>query len=178
MTTVARPGGESAVAYAGLVTRAIAIVIDAALINVAALAVTGAVLLVESVFSLSHKHHGIAAALAIALFVVWVVSYFVVFWTTTGQTPGSRVMQIRVTRTDGSRLGLIASLVRLGGMVISLPLFWGYLPILWSPRRRAIADVLARTVVIVVAPDTLERTGVPARSGAQASGIEPVRTVP
>ncbi len=83
--------------------------------------------------------------------------YFVVFWTTTGQTPGSRVMRIRVLREDGDHLRWFRALVRLGGMVISLPLFWGYLPILTSTRRRGVPDVLAGTVVVVTGdgPDGL-----------------------
>ena len=38
------------------------------------------------------------------------------------------------------------------GMVISLPLIWGYLPILTSARRRGVCDVIAGTVVTVVPP--------------------------
>ena len=37
-----------------------------------------------------------AAAGAVAFLVHWMAGYFVVFWSTTGQTPGSRLMQIRV----------------------------------------------------------------------------------
>jgi len=129
-----------AMVYAGLVTRAIAIVIDAVLINVAALAVSGAALLVESIFARSSTHHAVAIAVGSVLFFVWVVGYFAVFWTTTGQTPGSRVMQIRVTRLDGGPLGWRRALVRLVWMVLSLPLFWGYLPVLFTARRRAVFD--------------------------------------
>lgn len=122
--------------YVGLVTRAIALVIDAMLINVAALAVSGAALLVESIFARSSRHHALAIAVGGVLFFVWVVGYFAVFWTATGQTPGSRVMQIRVTRLDDGRLGWRRALVRLAWMVLSLPLFWN-LPVLFtapSPR--------------------------------------------
>ena len=38
-------------------------------------------------------------------------------------------------------------------MVISLPFFWGYLPVLTNARRRAAFDVLARTVVTVAPPE-------------------------
>jgi uncharacterized RDD family membrane protein YckC len=145
-------GDTVATAYAGVVTRAIALAVDALLIDVAALAVAGAVLLVFSVFSVSGKQHPIAVVVEAALFVVWVVSYFGVFWTTTGQTPGSRVMQIRVVRADGTRLRPRHALVRLAGMVISLPLFWGYWPILTTRRRRGVFDVLAGTVVTIAAP--------------------------
>ncbi len=136
-------------AYAGLVTRTIAFALDALLIDAAALAVTGAVLLVFSVLSVSSKHHAAVAVVGAVVFVVWVISYFGVFWTTTGQTPGNRVMQIRVIRADGTRLKPRHALVRLAGMVLSLPLFWGYLPILTSARRRGAFDTLAGTVVII-----------------------------
>jgi uncharacterized RDD family membrane protein YckC len=151
--TAQPPEPAEGVVYAGLVTRAIAITIDALLINVAALAVTGAVLMLESLFSVSHKHNKLVAVVGGVLFAVWLVSYFAVFWTTTGQTPGNRVMHIRVTRTDGTRLRPRGALVRLGGMVLSLPLFWGYLPVLTNTRRRAAFDVLAGTIVSVVPPE-------------------------
>jgi uncharacterized RDD family membrane protein YckC len=175
----AGPTRTSGVSYAGLVTRAIAIVIDALLINAAALAVTGAVLLVQSVFAVSHRHHGLANAIGVVLFFAWVVGYFSVFWTTTGQTPGSRVMQIQVTRADGTGLRPRHALARLAGMVVSLPLFWGYLPILWSPRRRGAYDVVAGTVVTVVPSVAgMDQRGSARVSHSHARGIEPPSTVP
>jgi uncharacterized RDD family membrane protein YckC len=110
------------------------------------------VLLVMSVFAISSNHNKVLIVLGSVLFAVWAISYFAVFWTTTGQTVGSRVMQIRVTRCDGARLKPRHALVRLAGMVISLPLFWGYIPILTSARRRGVFDVMAGTVVGVLAP--------------------------
>jgi uncharacterized RDD family membrane protein YckC len=138
---------DEPVAYVGLVTRLIAITIDALVIDLAALVVSGAVLLVLSVFSVTGSNHPVTIAVGGLLSFVWVVSYFAVFWTTTGQTLGSRVMQIRVTRADGDRLRVGHALLRLVGMVISLPLFWGYLPVLTSSRRRGIPDLIGGTVV-------------------------------
>jgi uncharacterized RDD family membrane protein YckC len=168
------------VAYAGLVTRAIAIVIDALLIDAAALAVTGAVLLLESIFRPSRDLHVLAIIAGGALFFVWVACYFVTFWTTTGQTPGSRVMQIRLARADRGHVGTGRALVRLAGMVLSLPLLWGYLPILWTARRRTAFDLMAGTVVIVVPPllPIVRRGGSAQVTGGQSSGIEPPTTVP
>ena len=137
--------------YAGVVTRTIALALDALLIDAAALAVSGAVLLVMSVFSISGKHNTILVVLGSLVFAAWAISYFAVFWTTTGQTIGSRVMEIKVVRCDGSRLKPRHALVRLAGMVISLPLFWGYIPILTSARRRGVFDVMAGTEVSVFA---------------------------
>jgi uncharacterized RDD family membrane protein YckC len=178
--------------YAGLVTRAIAIVADALLIDAAALVVTGAILLVESVFGVSNRHHTLAVTVGGVLFFVWVVGYFTAFWTTTGQTPGSRMMQIRVTGPGGRRLGPRRALVRLVWMVLSLPLFWGYLPILWTARRRTVFDLVAGTVVEMARPLPLPlgRGGsqlVVSGSGSATelvtpsdygSGIEPSTTVP
>jgi uncharacterized RDD family membrane protein YckC len=168
------------VGYAGLVTRTIAFVIDALLIDAAAFAVTGALLLLESVFGRWRNHHALALVAGGALFFVWVACYFVTFWTTTGQTPGNRVMQIRVTRLDGMQVGTGRALVRLAGMVLSLPLLWGYLPILWTARRRTAFDLMAGTVVTVTPPlATIARGRAPAQVlSAQSSGIEPPRTVP
>jgi uncharacterized RDD family membrane protein YckC len=100
----------------------------------------------------SSKHHPVATALGAVLFAIWLIAYFLVFWTTTGQTPGSRVMQIRVVRVDGTRLRPRHALARLAGMALSLPLVWGYLPILTSARRRGVCDAIAGTVVTVVRP--------------------------
>lgn len=161
-------------AYAGLVTRAIAIVIDVALIELAALVVSGAWALLLSLFQISQPSRGWVIVGASVLFFVWVVGYFAFFWTSTGQTPGSRVMQIRVTRSDGTRVGPGRALVRLVWMVLSLPLLWGYLPILFTSYRRTFFDLMAGTVVTVL--PSVPPPG--RRRRAQASGIEPPSTVP
>ena len=78
---------------------------------------------------------------------LWTIGYFVAFWTTTGQTPGDHVLQIKVLRADGSRLLPRHAIVRLVGVVLSAPLLIGFLPILVSERRRGLHDWLAGTVV-------------------------------
>jgi uncharacterized RDD family membrane protein YckC len=133
--------------YAGFVTRTIALAIDAALIDLAALVVAAVAALVLSLFKLDDRLQDAAAIVGGVLFVLWTVGYFVAFWSATGETPGNRAMRIRVSRADGSRLRPRHALVRLGGMIISLPLLWGYLPVLVSDRRRGVHDVLAGTVV-------------------------------
>jgi uncharacterized RDD family membrane protein YckC len=177
------PGADpipGATTYAGLVTRGIAIVIDTLLIDAAALAVGGAVGLLKSVFAPSHNFRTAGIIAGGVLFFVWVAAYFVTFWTTTGQTPGSRVMQIRLARTDGGPVGASRALVRLAGMVLSLPFLWGYLLILWTAHRRAAFDLLAGTVVTVVPPlvPTAPRRGSGRVAVVQSSGIDPPTTVP
>jgi uncharacterized RDD family membrane protein YckC len=144
------PAARPKTAYAGFVTRTIAFAVDAALINVIALTVAAVVALVFSVFPVSSDVHKAAVAAGGVLFVIWTVAYFTTFWATTGQTPGSRAMRIRVLsiRTDSGRLRPRHALVRLLGLLVSLPFLWGYLPILVNDRRRALFDAMAGTVVV------------------------------
>ena len=77
------------------------------------------------------------------------MGYFVVFWTTTGQTPGDRLMRIRVQPASGGSLPPRRALLRFVGLSLAaLPLFAGYLMILVDDRRRGLHDLLARTVVV------------------------------
>jgi len=133
--------------YIGLVTRVIAFAIDAAVINVVALLVAVVIALVSSVLPTSHTRDKVLVAIGAAVFAVWIVGYFVAFWTTTGQTPGNRLMQIRVERADGSRLLPRHALARLLGILASLPLLLGFMPILVTERRRGLHDWMAGTVV-------------------------------
>ena len=84
-----------------------------------------------------------------AAWAVVVVVYFVGFWSTTGQTPGMRVMRLRVLAdSSGGPPTVWRSIVRLIGLVIAIiPLFAGFLPVLVDDRRRGIHDMLAGTVV-------------------------------
>jgi uncharacterized RDD family membrane protein YckC len=134
--------------YAGLVTRTIAFAIDAALINLAAIAVAAVVALVLSVFPVSHDMRSLIVAIGGVLFAVWVVAYFVSFWVATGETPGSHVMRISVVPADDGRLGWWRAMSRFAGLVLGLPLLVGYVPILLSDRRRGLQDVMGHTVVV------------------------------
>ena len=104
--------------------------------------------LVLSLFPLSHEARSAMVAIGGVLYAAWIVGYFVVFWTTTGETPGNRVMRIRVVCARGGTLRPFRALVRLAGMVISLPFLIGFLPVLVTERRRGLPDALAGTVVL------------------------------
>lgn len=137
------------VAYVGLVTRTLAFVVDAAILNAVAALVAAAAALVLSLFPLGHDVRTVIVSVAGALFLVWVIGYFSTFWATTGQTPGGRVMQIRVTRCGGARVKPRRAVLRVAGLVLAaLPLFAGFIPILLNDRRRGFADWLADTVVV------------------------------
>jgi uncharacterized RDD family membrane protein YckC len=136
--------------YGGLVTRAIAFAVDAALIDIAAVVVVAVVALALSVLHLSHTFDHVPEVIGGVAFVAWTIGYFVGFWSTTGQTPGNRLMHIRVCDARGAEgLRLRRGLLRFLGLVLcAIPLFLGFLPVLFDDRRRGLHDRLARTVVV------------------------------
>ena len=141
--------------YAGLVTRGVAFAFDAAVINLAAIATGVVVGLALSVLSIPDKTVTLLLVIGGFLYVLWTAAYFVVFWsTTTGQTVGSRVMQIRVRDAQIDRpLRARRAFVRLiGTMLAAIPLLAGFIPILIDARRRGFNDWLARSVVVHVPP--------------------------
>ena len=135
-------------AYAGLVTRAIAFAIDAAVINLVGIAVGVVGALIFSVLPETDDLRSVVVAAGGVLFVLWTAGYFVVFWTTTGETLGNRAMRIRVSRLDGGRLRPRQALVRLVGILLAaLPLLAGFVPILVTEQRRGLQDYLAGSIV-------------------------------
>ena len=64
--------------------------------------------------------------------------YFVLFWSVTGQTPGMRAMRLRVVTADGTPPSLWRAFVRLIGLLLAIvPLFAGFLPVLFDARSGA-----------------------------------------
>ena len=139
--------------YAGLVTRVVAFVIDAAIINGVAFLLVAAASLVLSVFgsSLDDLPDWLLVAGGAGGFLLLAGSYFVGSWVLTGQTVGMRLMAIRVVTRDGGHVSIWRGLRRLVGAVIAaIPLFAGYLLILVDDRRRGLQDRIAGTVVVFV----------------------------
>ena len=103
---LAAAGEASPVAYAGFATRGVALAVDAALAATIFLTGTAVVRLVGSLvwhphWSTSH----VAVLLAVAGLLVDVL-YFAGFWSTAGQTPGMRLMDLRVVDSSGFPPGL------------------------------------------------------------------------
>lgn len=158
-----------ALVYAGLVTRAVAFALDAAIINAVA-AITGVIVALGiSILHLPHQANAAIAAVLAGLWVIWTVVYFTFFWSTTGQTPGSRALGIRVIDPDGDRdpIRPVRAAARFGALILgAIPLLAGFLIMLWDDRGRALQDRVTGTVVIDTPPDT----------EATAAEVEPVPT--
>ena len=135
--------------YVGLVTRALAMALDAVIINVVALLTAAVVALTLSVVSVPDALKTVTAVAGGALYVVWTIGYFTTFWVTTGQTPGSRVLGIRIRAGAADRLKPRRALLRFVGLTLAaIPFVLGFVLILFDDKRRGLHDRLARTVVV------------------------------
>jgi uncharacterized RDD family membrane protein YckC len=142
-----RPRAEGPI-YAGVATRAIALAVDAAVTIVLFTSGVGIAALVSSLVGTLRPAWLAGALLTFGWFLV-VATYFTLFWSGAGQTPGMRLLRLRVRGPHGGSLSFGRALVRLVGLVLAIvPLFAGFLPVLFSERRRGLPDFLAGTVVV------------------------------
>jgi uncharacterized RDD family membrane protein YckC len=139
------------VAYAGLATRAVGLAVDVAIAQVIVFAGGAVLALVFSLVGDLSIDTTIERLLATFAWFLVVGFYFVLFWSTAGQTPGMRLMALRVLDEAGRHPGVLRSGVRLImlGLCI-IPLCAGFLPVLFDARRRGLHDMVARTVVVYV----------------------------
>lgn len=141
--------------YAGLVTRVIAFAVDSAIVNGVALVVAIAVGLGVTVLHISAQAEAVIGAVGGVVWVLWSVGYFTFFWSSTGVTPGSRLMRIRVVAERGERpLRPLRAAARFGFLILAaLPLGAGLLMMIWDERARCLQDRMTRTVVVFAAAD-------------------------
>jgi uncharacterized RDD family membrane protein YckC len=157
--------------YSGLATRVLACVIDILIVQAVAWTVGAVAAVAASMFEPSNQIETLLIAAGAVVAGIWSAGYFVFFWSTTGQTPGDRVMQIRVQDAQTGRpLHFGRAVVRLLGAVLSaLLLFLGYLMILVDDRRRALHDRMVGSVVVYV-PSTRPRARSLIRSPVDTGG--------
>jgi uncharacterized RDD family membrane protein YckC len=140
----AQVGGS---AFGGIVTRALPLATDALVTTAMFMAVVGVVAIVASLVG----GLGPEWLVGVLLSVGWILvagAYFVTFWSTAGQTPGMRLMRLRIETHARGIPSAGRSTVRLAGLVLSIAaLFIGFVPVLFDRRRRGLADFLAGTVV-------------------------------
>ena len=75
--------------------------------------------------------------------------YPALFWMINGQTFGKRIMGLRVVRMNGEEMTFGRGLLRVLGYLLSaLPLFLGFIWVIFSNKRRGWHDMLAGTCVI------------------------------
>jgi uncharacterized RDD family membrane protein YckC len=145
---VRRPARAERPIYGGVATRAIALATDAAVTIVLFMSVVGIAALVASLVGGLRPEWLVGALLASGWMLI-VGTYFVLFWSSAGQTPGMRLLRVRVRGPAGDPTTIGRSLVRLVGLVLAImPMFAGFIPVLFTERRRGLPDFLAGTVVL------------------------------
>lgn len=157
-TTPAEPQRAALPPRAGFGRRALAMVLDLALLSgvevvlgwTAALSIDGAAML------LGHSiagADGLATTLGGAGAFLLPVAYFTELHAGGGQTLGKALVGIRVARPDGEPIGHGRSLLRWFGYTLSsIPMGLGFLAAL-GPGRRALHDLVAGTAVLDVTAD-------------------------
>jgi uncharacterized RDD family membrane protein YckC len=145
-----RPGHEAETNQVGLVTRAVAGVIDLALLG-ALFSITSG-LLASIVPALTGEGDGLSIWGVLTFGVVGFLvggAIFVAFWSLVGQTPGMRFLSIHLDAAGSREIGFRRALKRLLAIPLSLlPLGLGFLAILLSPERRGWHDRIAGTMVL------------------------------
>jgi uncharacterized RDD family membrane protein YckC len=134
--------------FAGVASRGLALAVDALLVALLSLLLGGAVGVVASLVG-GIRPQWLAALLLGVGGAIVAGGYFVLFWSTVGQTPGMRLGGVRVygPRGDGRVSAGRAAVRTLGLALAIIPCFLGFVPALFDSRRRALPDYLASTVV-------------------------------
>lgn len=131
---------------AGIVTRAIAAVIDA--VTVAAVLVAAWAGWVGVRFLAAPRHFSVPAVeplLGSAAGTLTAVAYLTVTWAGSGRSHGKRVMGLRVVGSRGGRLSPVVALAR-ACLCVLVPLGLCWCAV--SARGRSLADVVLRTRVV------------------------------
>jgi uncharacterized RDD family membrane protein YckC len=142
-----RPRAKAA-PFAGIATRALAFGIDAGLIILIWAALSALIALASTLVGELRPAWLAALLLGSGLTLIAGV-YFATFWSGAGQSPGMRLLRLRLWGPRGDPPSLGRSIVRVIGTAIAIiPLFAGYIPVLFDARRRGLPDFLAGTVVV------------------------------
>lgn len=152
---------------AGIGSRAAAALIDSvlqyALLLVGVLAIAGAAAVVHAFGDAPDVVDTLFIALFVLLYFIVITGYFIVFeilWS--GQTPGKRIVGVRVLRENGYPIRPLDSVIRnLLRIVDGLPFGYavGVLTMLTNTRARRLGDFAAGTIVVREgAPSLLQAT--------------------
>jgi uncharacterized RDD family membrane protein YckC len=139
-------GPAPGMAFAGPGARLVAYIVDVIVVSVVVLVLV--VLSVALVVTIP-----VLAVLPILAVIVVPLLYFPYYWSRSGQTPGMKMMGIRVVRDrDGGPVTGGQAVLRLIGYWVSGFVFYlGYIWIFIDKRKRGWHDLIAGTVVVEAA---------------------------
>jgi uncharacterized RDD family membrane protein YckC len=134
--------------YAGLATRGVGFAVDVLAIAAIFAVLAGLFALITNIVG-GLRPAWLAAAIAGGGWLIVGAGYLVFFWSEAGRTPGMHVMHLRVRDGAGKPPSPWRSLLRAAATVVSIiPLFLGYVPVLFDKRRRGLPDLVAGTEVV------------------------------
>jgi uncharacterized RDD family membrane protein YckC len=146
-------GRAGATPFAGVATRATALTADALLIVAIFSAVSGFVALISSLVG-TLRPTWLVGVLLGGSWTLVAGAYLVLFWSGAGRTPGMNLLRVRVRDGSGGPPSVGRAIVRaLATWISIIPLFAGYLSVLFDRRRRGLPDLLAGTEVVYSEPD-------------------------
>lgn len=149
-----RPARSAPTDRVGLSTRALALAIDAVLVNAGLFTATAVLGLLSSFLGLDiDRATGPIVTLGAFSWLAVSSLYLFTFWAISGQTPGMRFLDIRIERDGRSGLGIRPAFRRLAGFwLAALPFGLGFLGVLIRLDRRGFHDRLGGTDVYYVDP--------------------------
>jgi uncharacterized RDD family membrane protein YckC len=134
---------------AGLVSRALALLLDGAILNGGFLVLSAAIAFVVSLFVNGDPPAASTIAIGGGLWLIAGAVYLTMFWALAGQTPGMRFLRIRLDAEGERRIGGRRAIRRLLGAALSAVAFGlGFLAVLVDGRRRGWMDKIAKTEVL------------------------------
>jgi uncharacterized RDD family membrane protein YckC len=134
--------------YAGIATRALALTADVLVTTFIYMAIVGVVAIISSLVGGLGSGRLVGSLLGVG----WTLlagSYFVLFWSSAGHTPGMRLFRLHI-QTAGAEIPSVGrSIVRLIGLLVSIAIFFlGFVPVLFDEQRRGLADFVAGTRIV------------------------------
>lgn len=137
---------------AGLVSRGLAALVDAGILNGVFFVVSGLFALVVS--GIFQPEDGASVPTIVLGATAWSLAgsvYLITFWSLAGETPGMRFLGLEIVGDQDRGLGLRRSVRRLAGLILAIvPFGAGLLAALFDPERRGWHDRIADTRVVHV----------------------------
>ena len=136
---------------AGFFIRFIAYMIDNVLLTIA-IWIVAAIALAGSLALMNNQT--IVLAISLLSWVIMLIvyfGYFIYFYGTSGQTFGKKMLNIKVVSTDGTPLTYKKGLLRVIGYIIaSIPIYIGFIWMLFDKNKQNWEDKIANTYVVKV----------------------------
>ena len=140
--------------YATLVDRAVAVIIDSIIAGIITMAISiplfGFTMLSMTAMADPTAIFGSMMGMYGTVFIVWLL-YYTYFEGTSGQTPGKKMMKIKVVREDNKPMEFSVALIRnILRFIDAMPTLYilGIILIAATEKKQRLGDIVAKTLVV------------------------------